>query len=806
MKLSSSLHRRLHWLNLPTALLLTLLQRTPAVRVVAAVEELVVSSPLGAVLKSFAATAASLGAMHSLVGATPLVPSSGTATDLTVTVGTPVSVAYGVTGTQTPAMSWTVAGAFPPGLNFSGLTTTGTVDTGTLLMTGTPTTAGVYALTFTVWEAAGGTQISANGSLIYSYTITVTGGSATAPAFSTQPSSQSVTAGAGVTFTVAASGSPAPTIQWKKDGTSLPGATSPTLTLSNVQAADAGTYTAVATNSAGTATSSGAVLTVAAAPVAPVFTTQPSSQAVTVGASVTFTAVVSGTPAPTVQWQKGATPIAGATSPTLSLTNVQAADAATYTVVATNSAGTATSSGAVLSVSAAALAPAFATSPASQAVTAGGTATFTLAVTGSPTPTIQWRKDGVNLPGETGLTLTLTNVQDADAATYTAVATNVAGTATSTGAVLTVPAAAPVIETEPQGHTVAAGSSVVLGVAVSGGHVSYQWRKDGAPLSGATSSQLLLSQAQAGDAGSSTVTATNSAGTVTSRAAVLAVVATGDPGRLINLSVRTGAGTGDSTLIVGVVVGGAGTSGAKPLLIRAVGPTLASYGVAGTLTDPNLDFIPQGSATPAATDDNWDGDAQISSVANALGAFPMVSPTSKDAALSLTPASGVYSVKVSGIGGTTGITLAEIYDASGLAFTSSTPRLINVSARAQVGTGDGVLIAGFVIGGTTSRTVLIRAVGPTLGSYGVGGALADPRIDLIQTVGGNSVEVAHNDNWGGNAQVSIVGGNVGAFALSGPASQDAAILVTLQPGVYSAKTSGTSGTTGVALIEVYEIP
>ena len=107
MKLSSSLHRRLHWLNLPTALLLTLLQRTPAVRVVAAVEELVVSSPLGAVLKSFAATAASLGAMHSLVGATPLVPSSGTATDLTVTVGTPVSVAYGVTGTQTPAMSWT---------------------------------------------------------------------------------------------------------------------------------------------------------------------------------------------------------------------------------------------------------------------------------------------------------------------------------------------------------------------------------------------------------------------------------------------------------------------------------------------------------------------------------------------------------------------------------------------------------------------------------------------------------------------------------------------------------------------------
>ncbi len=278
-----------------------------------------------------------------------------------------------------------------------------------------------------------------------------------------------------------------------------------------------------------------------------------------------------------------------------------------------------------------------------------------------------------------------------------------------------------------------------------------------------------------------------------------------DGGRLSNLSVRTNAGTGDNTLIVGVVVGGSGTSGAKPLLIRGVGPTLTGYGVAGALTDPSLQFLLQGTITPLATDDDWSGDAQIRSAANAVGAFPLVSDTSKDAALYLSAANGVYSVKVTGVGGTTGIALAEIYDASG-AFLSTTPRLINVSARAQVGTGDGVLIAGFVVAGTAPRTVLIRGVGPTLGAYGVGGALLDPQLELTKTVNGSPVVVASNDDWEGDSQVSALGAAVGAFALSTASSKDAALLVTLPPGVYSAKVSGVGGSTGVALVEVYEIP
>jgi hypothetical protein len=136
----------------------------------------------------------------------------------------------------------------------------------------------------------------------------------------------------------------------------------------------------------------------------------------------------------------------------------------------------------------------------------------------------------------------------------------------------------------------------------------------------------------------------------------------------------------------------------------------------------------------------------------------------------------------------------------------SNTRLINVSARAKVGVGEDVLIAGFVVAGPSARTVLVRAVGPTLTPFGVGGALADPQLDITQTVSGSTVVVISNDNWGGATQISVAATTVGAFALGGATSKDAAVLVTLQPGVYTAKASGVGGTTGVALIEVYEVP
>ncbi|HWA28132.1 MAG TPA: immunoglobulin domain-containing protein [Lacunisphaera sp.] len=174
------------------------------------------------------------------------------------------------------------------------------------------------------------------------------------PAITTQPSSRTAVAGSAVTFAVVATGTPAPSYQWQKDGTNIAGATAGSYTLSSVTAASAGTYRVVVANSAGTVTSSGAVLTISGATSAPTFTTQPASQTVTAGGSVTFTAAASGSPAPTFQWRKDGANLAGATSGTYTIANATTANAGTYSVVATNSAGAATSSGAVLTVTAAA--------------------------------------------------------------------------------------------------------------------------------------------------------------------------------------------------------------------------------------------------------------------------------------------------------------------------------------------------------------------------------------------------------------------------------------------------------------------
>jgi hypothetical protein len=154
-------------------------------------------------------------------------------------------------------------------------------------------------------------------------------------------------------------------------------------------------------------------------------------------------------------------------------------------------------------------------------------------------------------------------------------------------------------------------------------------------------------------------------------------------------------------------------------------------------------------------------------------------------------------VVVSGGASGSGLVLAEIYDL-GASFNATTPRLINVSVNKGMAAGE-TLIAGFVIAGDTSRTVLIRAVGPGLGAFGVPGTMADPSLSLYS----GSTKIAGNDNWGGDAQVSAAFTRVGAFGLDA-ASKDAVLLVTLAPGAYTAQVNGTAA--GLALVEVYEVP
>lgn len=286
-------------------------------------------------------------------------------------------------------------------------------------------------------------------------------------------------------------------------------------------------------------------------------------------------------------------------------------------------------------------------------------------------------------------------------------------------------------------------------------------------------------------------------------AEVGALASTADPAttRLTNLSIRTGAGTGDATLIVGFYVGGAGTAGGKSLLLRGVGPTLTTFGVSGALPDPEIELLRDGRRI--AANDNWGGADSLAAAFAATGAFAFAAPGSRDAALLLSDiAPGVYSAIVRGVGGSAGIALAEVYEVTSPRVPATAEaRLINLSARAVVGTGDNLLIAGFVVSGTGSKRVLIRAIGPTLSAFGVAGVLGHPQLTVFR----DGSVIAANDDWGGNVALSTAGASVGAFNLS-PTSADAALLLTLNPATYTVQVSGAGGTTGVALVEIYELP
>jgi outer membrane protein assembly factor BamB len=346
------------------------------------------------------------------------------------------------------------------------------------------------------------------------------------------------------------------------------------------------------------------------------------------------------------------------------------------------------------------------------------------------------------------------------------------------------------------------GSTLTLHVEASGsGPLTYQWKKDGVAIPGATSATYTVSPVTAANAGAYTVVVTGPAGTVTSTPAVVTVEAA-NPGQLVNLSVRTTAGTDDETLIVGFVIAGSAT---KDILLRGVGPGLRQFNVTDALDDPQLRLYRD--ARLLAANDNWSqaeasSDApSIVAVARRVGAFPLETG-SGDAALLQTLSAGNYTAHVTARTATTGVALAEIYDADERAQGS---RFVNISARARVGTGTKRLIAGFVINGNVNRTVLIRGVGPSLRQFQIVDTLADPKLELFRT----TTLVNSNDDWGAAANATLVSaafGQVGAFAYADAASKDAALLVSLSPGAYTAQLSGVKDAEGVGLIEVYEVP
>ncbi len=464
------------------------------------------------------------------------------------------------------------------------------------------------------------------------------------------------------------------------------------------------------------------------------------------------------------------------------------------------------------------------TQPKTQFVNLTTPVLFTVEASSTTAPTYQWRKNNVNVMGATAATYAIAAAQNSDEANYTVVVTSGSVSVTSSAAVLQVYPASVfippiIIIAQPLAQSIRAGESATFVVEVVGSATpSFQWQKNEVNIGGATSSTYPIASATAADAGTYRVVVSAGGDIQNSLSVALSVTGVIIPppitppitppvtpptppstafGRIINLSILTSLAAGGENFTMGYVVGGNGTSGVKPLVIRAAGPSLGALGVGGTLDDPKLELF--ASDTKTGENDNWGGSPQLTAAIAAVGAFPYMSPTSKDAATSASITTRDNSVVVSAANGGAGTVIAEIYDATAAsAFAAATPRLINVSVRKHLGTG---LTVGFVLGGTVATKVLIRAVGPTLGAFGVPGVVADPQLTLFNDA---SVKIGENNDWGGTAELTAAFEAVGAFALPATA-KDAALLVTLPRGNYTVQASGTTGTTGVALVEVYEV-
>ena len=248
-----------------------------------------------------------------------------------------------------------------------------------------------------------------------------------------------------------------------------------------------------------------------------------------------------------------------------------------------------------------------------------------------------------------------------------------------------------------------------------------------------------------------------------------------------NIATRLPVLTGENVLIAGIIVVG---DVPKRVIIRALGPSLGASGVAGALEDPTLELY-QGDTLLAANND-WRNDQQ-----DEIAATGIAPSDDREAAIVRTLAPGAYTAIVSGKDGSTGVALVEGYDLD----QRDNSKLGNISTRGFVGSGEDVLIGGFIAGPSTR--VVVRAIGPSLGNGGVQGALQDPTLELVDS---NGAVIRANDNWKGTQQAELE-----AIGIQPSDDREAALIGSLIPGNYTAVVRGVSGGTGVALVEVYNL-
>ncbi|WP_150107424.1 immunoglobulin domain-containing protein [Pedosphaera parvula] len=418
----------------------------------------------------------------------------------TVIVGSNATFSVTATGSPAPAFQWWFAGA-PIAAATQSTYTRANVQTNQ---------AGNY------WVVVGNTSGSVTSSIV-SLSVNIP------PSITSQPISQSVTPGHNATFSVVATGTPAPTFQWWFAGTPISGATRSAYTRYNVQTSQVGNYWVVVSNPIGSVTSSIVSLSLN---IAPHITTQPKNQTTTVGNNATFSVTATGSPAPTYQWWFAGTPIAAATQSTYALANVQTSQAGKYWVVVSNSSGSVTSYIVSLSVkNPPNTPPSITTQPINQSVTIGSNATLSVTATGSPAPTYQWWFAGTPIAAATNSSYAQASVQTNQAGSYWVVVSNSSGSMTSSIVSLSVNIP-PTITTQPISQSVTIGSNATFSVTATGTAPSkYQWSFNGSPILDATGSSYTVLSAQTNNAGSYSVVITNVAGSITSSNAQLTIKA-----------------------------------------------------------------------------------------------------------------------------------------------------------------------------------------------------------------------------------------------------------------------------------------
>ena len=275
--------------------------------------------------------------------------------------------------------------------------------------------------------------------------------------------------------------------------------------------------------------------------------------------------------------------------------------------------------------------------------------------------------------------------------------------------------------------------------------------------------------------------------------------------QLTNISTRALVETGDNVVIGGFIVQG---SAANRVIIRAIGPELTQHGVADALHNPTLE-LHDGTGALIASNDNWvttiiGGIITQNQIRDIMNSGHAPSNGLESAIIADLPPNN-YTAIVRGVNDTTGVGLVEVYDLNNPGTVPSSI-LRNISSRSVVLTGDDVMIGGFIVQGSGTKRVIVRAIGPELTRYGVQNVLTDPTLELHD---GRGALIASNDNW----QTTVIGGiitrdQVMDIQNSGHAptqSSESAIIAELPPGRYTAIVQGKNIIVGVALVEVYDL-